>query len=486
MKTTLHRYTFAPGAANVGTLTLKDFNRPLSAVLNVFNATRGVLIYAPVSTTTAAHAYSQGTDSVLTLRVDTSTHSAGDSLIVQCDDGEDHFTVMLHNHVMDAFGRIKVSMPNYRFDSQLTYRIDADMWDTKVTGTGTVTHDATARRAVLATTANADTAILQSHYHSPYTPGRSQACFVTFNFGAATTGKLCKVGYGDGSNGVMLVRDGSATSLVIQSTTGTGGESVAQSAWNIDRLDGTGKSGITLDLTKTQILVIQLQALYVGLVVVGFDLGGEIVPVHAFEHANSFALPYIAQASLPVRYELTQSGATAATMHAQCATVMSEGDGDLFDIPGRNFVAHTGASSVAATTARPIISIRPKAQLNGINSNVLCIPVGYDVLARTNDAVIQVVRNGTLTGASFSDVDALSAVQKDTSATAISGGQVIDVTVVSATTNQRAPIQPDVREKCILVYSHMLAQGDTLTLVGAVRGSGTSDIHAGIKWKEIR
>lgn len=39
MKTTLHRYAFAPGAANAGTLTLKDFNRPLSAVLNVFNAT---------------------------------------------------------------------------------------------------------------------------------------------------------------------------------------------------------------------------------------------------------------------------------------------------------------------------------------------------------------------------------------------------------------------------------------------------------------
>lgn len=486
MKTTLHRYTFTPGAANAGTLTLKDFNRPLSAVLTVFNATRGVLIYAPVSAATAAHAYSQGTDSVLTLKVDTSTHSAGDSLIVQADDGEDHFTVALHNHVMDAFGRIKVSMPNYRFDSQLTYRIDADMWDTKVTGSATITHDATARRAQLATTANADTAVLQSHYHSPYTPGRSQACFVTFNFGAATAGKLCKVGYGDGSNGVMLVRDGSATSLVIQSTTGTGGESVAQSAWNLDRLDGTGRSGITLDLTKTQILVIQLQALYVGLVVVGFDLGGEIVPVHAFEHANSFALPYIAQASLPVRYELTQSGATAATMHAQCATVMSEGDGDLFDIAGRNFTAHTGNTSISANTSgRPIISIRPKAQLNGINSNVLVIPVGYDVLARTNDAYIQVIRNGTLTGANFADVDAASAVQRDISATAITGGQIIDATIVSATTNQRAPIQPDVREKCILVYSHLLAAGDTLTLVATGRG-GSADVHAGIKWKEIR
>lgn len=486
MKTTLQRYTFVPGAANTGTLTLKDFNAPLSRVLTVFNATRGVLIYSPVSVATAAHSYTQAANSVITLKVDTSAHNAADSLIVQVDDGQDHVTVMLHNHVMDAFGRIKASMPNYRFDSQLTYQIDADLWDTKVTGTGAITHDAAARRAVMSTTANGDTAILQSHYHSPYTPGRSQACFVTFNFGAATSGKTCKVGYSDGSNGIMLQRAGSAVELLIQSTTGTGGETVAQADWNVDRLDGTGKSGITLDLTKTQILVIQLQALYVGLVVVGFDIGGEIVPVHAFNHANTFTLPYIAQASLPVRYEISQAGATAATMYAQCATVMSEGDNDLFEVAGRNFVAHTGATSVSVTTARPIISIRPKATLNGITSNILCIPVGYDVLARTNDCVIQVIRNGTLTGASFSDVDPLSGVQKDTSATAISGGTVIDMTIVSATTNQRAPIQPDVREKCILVYSHLLNLGDTLSVVATTRASGSSDVHAGIKWKEIR
>lgn len=486
MKTTLHRYTFVPGAANVGTLTLTDFNAPLSRVLSVFNATRGVTIYSPLSVATTAYAYSQAANSVLTFKIDTSTHNAADSLIIYADDGNDHVTVMLHNHVMDAFGRVKTSMPNYRFDSQLTYQIDADMWDSKVTGSATITHDATARRAALATTANGASAILQSHYHSPYTPGRSQVCFVTFNFGAATTGKTCKVGYSDGSNGIMLVRDGTAISLVIQSTTGTGGESIAKADWNIDRLDGTGKSGITLDLTKTQILVIQLQALYVGLVVVGFDIGGEIVPVHAFYHANVFDLPYIAQASLPVRYEISQAGATAGTMYAQCATVMSEGDNDLFEIAGRNFVAHMGATSKQIVVNNtPLISIRPKAQLNGINSNVLVIPVNYDILSRTNDAVISVVRNGTLTGASFSDVDVYSSVQKDTSATAISGGTVLDVTIVSSSTNQRAPIQPDMREKCILVYSHLLAQGDTLTLVASMR-SGNPDVHAGIKWKEIR
>jgi len=73
-------YTFTPGASGVGTLDLfgiTDFNsRKLVAVIN---QTRGVVIY---STGGAATRYTALAGTLLTLNVDTSTHSAGDALQV--------------------------------------------------------------------------------------------------------------------------------------------------------------------------------------------------------------------------------------------------------------------------------------------------------------------------------------------------------------------------------------------------------------------
>ena len=79
----------------------------------------------------------------------------------------------------DAFGRLRVSDPDYRFDGQLVYQINTDQWDTWFSTGGTITHDRTDRLAELVAPANG-TAVFQSHYSAPYTPGSSQLAFTTF------------------------------------------------------------------------------------------------------------------------------------------------------------------------------------------------------------------------------------------------------------------------------------------------------------------
>ena len=73
-------YTFTPGASGVGTVNLSgitDFDpRRLVAVIN---QTRGVVIYSTGGTATR---YTAISGTLLTLNVDTSTHSAGDALQV--------------------------------------------------------------------------------------------------------------------------------------------------------------------------------------------------------------------------------------------------------------------------------------------------------------------------------------------------------------------------------------------------------------------
>jgi hypothetical protein len=54
---------------------------------------------------------------------------------------------------------------------------------------------------------------------------------------------------------------------------------VPQTNWNIDKLDGTGISGITLDISKAQILWMDIEWLGLGTVRIGFVINGNLFTV---------------------------------------------------------------------------------------------------------------------------------------------------------------------------------------------------------------
>ena len=392
--------------------------------------------------------------------------------------------------LIDSFSRLRVSAPAYRFDSQLTYRVDSDLWDSKTSG-GSIAHSASERWATL--TANAsgiNSAILQSHYHSPYTPGRSQLAFITFLMGAApATAGYKRAGYFDGTNGIYLERTETAVNLVLKSTTSNGSETVPQSAWNLDPMNGSGPSGLTLDLSKMQILVVQLQALYVGRVVIGFDIAGEVVPVHQFTCANEEAFPYIAQASLPVRYEVGGTAATgsATVMQAVCASVISEGGEKLSEIPGRPFIA-TGTTANTATAV--VCAIRCKAQLNSINQNALVIPTDVDISITDAGAWVSILLNPTISAGTFEDVSAASSVEMSfagntgTDPTISANGTILEKFYVASSASARAERSAGIGGKAVLAYSHLLGAGDVLAVL--VEGGATTDSFCSLKWREIR
>ena len=77
--------TFTPGAANTGTLNFSSVNGfNIAGLLAVLNQTRGTLLYATGKQPTGYFSWNSGTK-VLTLKVDTSTHSSGDQLQVIYD-----------------------------------------------------------------------------------------------------------------------------------------------------------------------------------------------------------------------------------------------------------------------------------------------------------------------------------------------------------------------------------------------------------------
>jgi hypothetical protein len=271
---------------------------------------------------------------------------------------------------LDSFSRLRISNPLTLFSAQLTYDLQPLLYEQITNGTGaTIAHDTTNRDALLtfASTPTGGKAYMQSYEYLPYQPGKSQLIFVTFNMITSVANVLKFAGYSDGVNGIEFQNDGSVNQFIIYSGTSIGNETVTQASWNLDKLNGTGASGLTLDVTKTQILVIDLQALYVGRVRVGFDIGGQIIYCHEFNHSNLIAYPYIQTANLPVRCGMTCTATVSTTMQFICCAVISEGGVEDTDRFGYTFVQ--GAATTAVDAVRThMISLRPKTTFKGFTN----------------------------------------------------------------------------------------------------------------------
>jgi hypothetical protein len=122
---------------------------------------------------------------------------------------------------------------------------------------------------------------------------------------------------------------------------------VPQSQFNIDRLDGTGPSGMVLNLSKMQMFYIDYAWYGAGAIRFGVkDEFGEVIYVHRMTHANIKTAAYMRSGNLPARYEASNDTprtvltATAASS-ASSISVASTAD---FPSAGTLFIAAAGAS----------------------------------------------------------------------------------------------------------------------------------------------
>lgn len=177
--------------------------------------------------------------------------------------------------------------------------------------------------------------VSQSRQYCNYQPGKSLLIMMSFVFNTDTSTSddyLLRVGYYDDSNGLFLQFDGNDSdpvSVVLRSNkltdTSITDTVYTQSIWNMDKLDGTGNSGIILDFTKAQLLIIDLEWLSVGRVRFGFVCYGRIIYCHQITNVNSLSGPYMYTANLPVRYEIVNNSSGLAKLTQICSTVISEG-----------------------------------------------------------------------------------------------------------------------------------------------------------------
>jgi hypothetical protein len=332
---------------------------------------------------------------------------------------------------VDAFGRARVGNPTTLFNSNFIYNAQPLLWDTVVTGGGTATKTANVSSVTLNTggTTNGDGVYMQTHRYYRYEPGKSQLIMFTGVLGAQKANVRSRYGYYEVNDGCYFEMDGT-NGPAINIRTHTSGSPVdapvLQASWNLDKMDGTGNTGITLDFSKQQIFVIDLQWLGTGRVRFGFVFNGVLVYAHQFLNDNRFTLPYMNTAQLPLRAEIFNTGTAASgtTMTMVCGSIVSEGGEESPN--ALQFTANNGVTPVAVTTRRAILSIRPKTTFNSIANHVPLRDLSVSLYA---DATVlyEIVHGGSLGGApSFADVDTTNCgAEKDVAGTTVTGGVVI-------------------------------------------------------------
>ena len=88
-----------------------------------------------------------------------------------------------------------------------------------------------------------------------------------------------------------------------------------QDLWNLDRMDGTGKSGYTIDATKMQMFYMDYSWYGAGFIRWGFRaLDGNVIYAHKIPNNNQNTEAYMRSGNLPARYEVnTIPPSTTAT-----------------------------------------------------------------------------------------------------------------------------------------------------------------------------
>jgi hypothetical protein len=315
-------------------------------------------------------------------------------------------------NAVDAFNRLKVSNPFTLFDSQQRYQV-SDKWNYVGVSGGTYSYNINESTVSLISGLTAGSKLYsETKKVFPYQPGKSLTIINTFAMNSPKEGLRQRVGYfgitggvtaATPYNGVYLQQDGLTLSICLASASLNTTQTITQSNWNGDKFDGSGTSGVTLDVTKGNIFWTDIEWLGVGDVRTGFFVDGRPIVAHTFYNANKNSTTYMTTGCLPLRYEIENTaGQTASsTLRQICSTILSEGGYEGFT--RRYNVTNGGATASTLTTAGtqyPMVALR----MNSNRLDSIIVPsnvsaVLEETISNKPDTVLyRVLLNPTLTG----------------------------------------------------------------------------------------
>lgn len=319
----------------------------------------------------------------------------------------------------DAFGRSRQSQPVTLFDSVHRY-VDNGLWSTSTATGGSTFHNVYESSVELSvTTASGSKVIRETRRVFPYQPGKSLLTYNSFKFDTPKANLRQRVGFFGTNNGVYLENDGTGNYLVLRRQLAAGAPTevrVPQANWNVDKFNGTGPSLVNIDVSKANILWLDIEWLGVGDIRIGFVVNGKVYIAHQFNNANVNNGVYMTTSTLPLRLEIENTGTTSgvSTMKQICNTVISEGGYEKR--VKKSHITRDADISASDTVYTPIISFR----LNSSYLDSVILPDTFQVFSKANaNFEVVVIRGGTLNGTTWTQN---GKIEYNTDSSTITGG----------------------------------------------------------------
>lgn len=413
-------------------------------------------------------------------------------------------------NTLDAFGKLRVTNPttllDIRFPGQNTGQASFLSNNLQIcdASSGSYTGAYSNSKLVISALGNGYY-ISQSRNYCAYQPGKSLLVLASGVLYSGNIGYTTRIGYFDNqlplsnsltaNNGVFFEHSGGLCSVNIANNGST--STFLQSFWNIDKMDGTGPSGLNLNFANTQLFVIDLEWLGVGRIRFGFYAYGRIQYCHQVTNINILTSPYSASINLPICYSIhsNSSPGVAANYFTQiCSTVISEGG---YSPLGRPFTASTGDSSISVSDSEvPILFLRGGSS-NYYHQNI--IPISSTVISSsTNDFMLYRLRlyldgNPIVTGGTISWLNVDPSYSVCQYATTYTGSFLTNQSIIldqnyfyGRGTNSITSLGNVFSNQILQLTSNCLNIADVFVLTCEKIGSASSSsIYASFNWQEI-
>jgi hypothetical protein len=299
----------------------------------------------------------------------------------------------------ESLGAKRISQLNLK----PTWGISALRYTTAFTGTGATAGETTGEFRLQSGTANNGVATVKTNQRGQYQAGAMGQAGIGVRIPTAPTSTaFCEWGYTDFTNGFYFGVDG--TGKYIAYATGGSVTKTYQANWNVDKLDGTGASGKTLDLSVGT--VTQIDFTWYGYGDIEFSYYLKNATTLKIERHTCHRLKIESSASIidPNQPLAFRSGNGASTTTDLSLYVgghqFSVVGGDLFPQKRTASELLTLYTTATNTDWQPIIAIRKTANFNGRANSVNIRFNGFQVVA-TGDLQIRVTVGGTTSNLSF-------------------------------------------------------------------------------------
>jgi hypothetical protein len=255
---------------------------------------------------------------------------------------------------------------------------------------------------------------------------------------------------------------------------------IAQADWNIDVMDGTGPSGMTLDPTKLNVFDIGFQYLGAGNLFFSIEdtETGMLTPVHMMKHAGASTAATFRQPTFHINMIVkTESGYSGGALDMTTASLAGYLEGKEAGFGLR----HESTATVATNGTTEVVNlvVHNEESFNSTRNKIEAYP---DFLTIINDATksirVDIYKNPTHidSGVTLSAVNGTSIMTAGTGSGTRQGGNLLLTVAVSAS---------DSKDLHIKDLGIKIRPTETLAFVVTKNSGGNNgDVTVGLSWLE--